>query len=333
MPSRARRLSVDFVGEPSVDFVGEPSDFSSSKNAVVVGYDGRPQGRDALALGVSLARALDAPLEVVTVFVSEIVVSSRPAEELRAEASKLAEEGVSEVATVLDATPRTVAARSPAHGLHALAEAETTALLVVGSSHRGALGRVLAGTVATQVLSGAPCPVAMAPQGLAGVETVPLRNIGVAFDGSPEAWTALQRASELALATGGRVRIIHALEPLRAPAVSPLESDRILKQRRARCEMAEEQAVASLPKDVHPESRIVVGAPVQVLEAEAHDGLDLLVMGSRGFGPVRRVLLGSMSSQLVRLAPCPLLVLPRSVAVDPSAEGLAAHDSVSSAQG
>jgi len=294
-----------------------------------VGYDGRAQGRDALALGSSLARALDAPLIVAAVYPSEDVATSLPAEEQRARADRLAREGADEVAPALDANPYPVAGRSPAHGLHDLAEAEGAAVLVVGSSHRGALGRVLAGNVATQLLSGSPSPVAVAPRGLAGEDGVPLRTLGVAFDGRPESWTALQRAAALALAGGGTVRIMHVLEPLTHFPVSALETDRILRERRVRSELVSEQAVASVSREVHPEARVVSGDPIRALEAEASEGLDLLVMGSRGFGPLRRVLLGSVSSQVVRLLPCPVLVVPRSVGFDPSAGGMAAHDEVS----
>jgi nucleotide-binding universal stress UspA family protein len=293
---------------------------------VIVGYDGRPQGRDALALAAGLARTLDAPLVVAAVYPSEDVVSSLPAEEGRARADRLAAEGVQELAGELDARPSPVAGRSPAHGLHDLAEAEGAAALVLGSSHRGALGRVLAGNVAAQLLTGSPCPVAVAPRGLAGVEDLSLDTIGVAFDGSPESWTAVQRAADLALAGHGSVRIVHVLEPLTSLPMSPLEVDRILHDRRARCELANERAVASLSRDVRAEARVVEGGPVQALEAEAADGLDLLVMGSRGYGPLRRVLLGSVSSQLVRLLPCPVLVVPRSAEFDPTAGGMAGHD-------
>jgi nucleotide-binding universal stress UspA family protein len=305
---------------------------TQSGSPIVVGYDGRPQGRDAPALGSSLARALDAPLIVAAVYPSEDVLSPLSPEQRRASAERLAKDGMGELAPGLDTRPYPVAGRSPAHGLHDLAEAEDAAALVVGSSHRGALGRVLAGNVATQLLSGSPCPVAVAPRGLAG-GPAPLRALGVAFDASPESWTALQRAAALALASGGSVRIIHALEPLPGPTGSPSETDRILRERRARRELASEQAVASVSREVHPEARIAVGDPVRVLETEAHDGLDLLVMGSRGFGPVRRVLLGSVSSQLVRLAPCPVLVVPRSVEFDPGAGGMAAYDEVGAARG
>jgi nucleotide-binding universal stress UspA family protein len=68
--------------------------------------------------------------------------------------------------------------------------------------------------------------------------------------------------------------------------------------------------------------------PATVLADEASAGLDLLVVGSRGYGPVRRIVLGSVVARLLRLAPCPVLVLPRG-AVEPAAErplALAATD-------
>jgi nucleotide-binding universal stress UspA family protein len=70
-----------------------------------------------------------------------------------------------------------------------------------------------------------------------------------------------------------------------------------------------------------------------VLEAEGERDPDLLVLGSRGFGPARRVLLRSVSSEIVRLAPCPVMVVPRSVEFDSSAGALGAHDEPESVTG
>lgn len=52
------------------------------------------------------------------------------------------------------------------------------------------------------------------------------------------------------------------------------------------------------------------GAAEEVLTTRSSD-VDLLVLGSRGYGPLRSVLLGSVSTHLVRRSACPLLVLPR----------------------
>ena len=59
----------------------------------------------------------------------------------------------------------------------------------------------------------------------------------------------------------------------------------------------------------------VVDCPVAAL-TEASAGLDLLVCGSRGYGPLRSVLLGSVSRRLSHVARCPLLIVPRGAAVD-----------------
>ena len=78
-----------------------------------------------------------------------------------------------------------------------------------------------------------------------------------------------------------------------------------------------ESAVELVPAGVECSSEIQTGGPLAVLLHAARD-LDLLVLGSRGYGPVRRVLLGSVSRQLVRAAACPVLVVPRPARLRPS---------------
>jgi nucleotide-binding universal stress UspA family protein len=291
-----------------------------------VGYNDRPEGRDALALGAGVAVALGGPLIVTSVYPSDSVLSPVPTTELRAEAERIAGDGLEWLPDPVEADALALPAASPARGLHDLAEERHPAAIAVGSSHRGALGRVLAGTGATQLLSGSPCPVVVAPRGLADGAPVGLRRIAVGFDDSPESWNALQRAAALAAASGASVRVVHALSPLTLPPNAPLSPADIELERRRAGERATARAVASLSKAVTPESRLVTGNPVSVLEAEARDEIDLLVLGSRGFGPLRRVLLGSVSAELMRQAPCPVMVVPRSVEFDPGAEGMAGSD-------
>jgi nucleotide-binding universal stress UspA family protein len=291
---------------------------------VIAGCDGRSQGRDAVVLGAALAAALNEPLLVASVHPATDLYISLPLQELRDQAQRTAEEGLADARDV-QAIARAVPGRSTAHGLHDLAEREEASVLVVGSSHRGALGRVLAGNVAAQLLSGASCPVAVAPRGQSERE-VALRMIGVAFDDSPESWNAVQRAAALAESAGARLRVIEALPPLAPPPIGPQETERMMEERRAHCELELGRAVESVSERLHAEGRLIDGDPVRVLETQAHDGLDLLVTGARGFGPLRRVVLGSVSAELVRLAPCPVLVVPRSVEFDPSAGGLAGSD-------
>ena len=84
----------------------------------------------------------------------------------------------------------------------ALHEAAESGLLVVGSSHRGARGRVLAGSTAARLLSGSPCPVAVAPHGVEQDELP--KTIGVAFRDTEDGREALRGA--LALARRGNAR-------------------------------------------------------------------------------------------------------------------------------
>jgi nucleotide-binding universal stress UspA family protein len=129
---------------------------------------------------------------------------------------------------------RLVSNASPAAGVHAVAEEVGASLIVVGSSHRFGLGRVLAGSVAESVLTGAPVAVAIAPHGYAAADTG-LTTIGCGFDGSPESHEALAWAHALA-----RRRRAH----LRALAI---HSDRIrehLDNRRDRLPIRRRRAPA-----------------------------------------------------------------------------------------
>ena len=75
-------------------------------------------------------------------------------------------------------------------------------------------------------------------------------------------------------------------------------------------------AVAGLDGDIVASQRLLDGDAQYLLARESED-VDLLVVGSRGYGPLRAVLLGSVSSALVRSARSPLVVVPRSAGGEP----------------
>ena len=74
---------------------------------------------------------------------------------------------------------------------------------------------------------------------------------------------------------------------------------------------AQESALASLPEGVEGETELIEGDVVDELAALDEHEIDLLVCGSRDYGPVRRVLLGGVLRRLIRRAACPLVVVPR----------------------
>ena len=74
-----------------------------------------------------------------------------------------------------------------------------------------------------------------------------------------------------------------------------------------------ERSLSTAIEGIHrldAEQMIVDGDPADVLAAHGVE-LDLLVIGSRGYGPLRRTLLGGVSAKVMRLAPCPVLVTSR----------------------
>jgi nucleotide-binding universal stress UspA family protein len=172
-------------------------------STVVVGYDGGQQAGDALALGELLCDALEAKLVLSCVFPFDPRISTPGSEEERALERQRCEELLRDapLTRFADRNVERVAlpASSAAHGLHELVAARKADVLVLGSVHRGPLQRVVPGSVATRLLHGTPCPVAVAPRGYAAGEPK-LGTVGLAFDGMEEAGVTAREAGRIALA-------------------------------------------------------------------------------------------------------------------------------------
>jgi nucleotide-binding universal stress UspA family protein len=287
---------------------------SDGPRPVVVGYDDDPTSDDAFALGASLAGAIGAPLVLARVCEDE----DKAADE--------AKRGLAGVAG--EHETRVVRATSPAAGLYELAEQLHPEAVVVGSHRRGPAGRLLAGGVAERLLQGAPCPVLVPPKGYSAETPDAFRLVCVGFDGQPESWSALQHGARIAAAAGARLRAVCATRPSSPwPTADPLFQEQVEEQRAAAGRIVA-QAVASVSDRLEPDGRTPDGEAVPALETESRDA-DLLVLGSRGYGPLHRVLAGSVSAPLMRSTACPVMVVPRSVEFDPGAAGLAGADEIS----
>jgi nucleotide-binding universal stress UspA family protein len=281
-------------------------------NTIVVGVDGREGGRDALALAERLRRIFGGELVAVHAYPYDFFVSRGASPDFESVMHGNATDLVTGEVKRAGVAAHIVALAdgSPGRALHVAARWHESDLIVVGSDHGGPIGRVLAGDVTMGTLHGARCPVVVAPRRYAEHAT-DIGTIGVGYDGSPESHAAAELARDLAAAAGARLRVICVLEPpTPGGPVSSYHADW-----HEHAEAASEEAQAQLDGllaelgDV-ADGDIVIGDPVREL-AYASNDLDLLVTGSRGYGPVRRVMLGSVSSKLVREAPCPVLVLTR----------------------
>ncbi len=287
----------------------EPAEPPAKVVKLMVGFDGSEGGRDALELArlVATDAARASVLVVAVVPYGPLPVDFSELEKSVAEEAEPLFEEARERLGGLPVETRGFGGGSPAGVLTDLAEAEDVDLIVVGSPHRGALGRALIGSVAENLLHGAPCAVVVAPRGYAEVLHEPFRQIAVAYDGTPEANAALRRAEAIALQTGAAIQILTVVAPPTAmPGVAgyapmnPPEPNRIINE-----------AIHSVDDRLGAGGRRLDGQPAPTLAKACEHHVDLLVVGSRGYGPMMRVLLGSVSTQLVHLAPCPVLVVPR----------------------
>jgi nucleotide-binding universal stress UspA family protein len=278
---------------------------------VLIGYERTPQGEDALALGGLLSELLDAEPMIVTALPLSSAVMGRENLEISlsvdtAEMLAVARDRLAP----LEAASRAIASHSPARGLAELSEDQGVSLIVIGSTHRGPLGQVVLGSTAERLLHQAPAPVAVAPRGFAERPNRHLLRVAVAYDGSAESGHALEAGIELAERTHGSLTLLHVVEPpltgygAFGQALIALEDE----QRPEDAILGE--GLARVPAETPVEGRVLHGVPDSVL-ADAAKDFDLLVLGSRGRGPLLRIALGSTSGPLARKAPCPILVLPR----------------------
>ena len=286
---------------------------------VLIGVDGSERSEDAVAFGRALALAAGAPV---------ILAAARRSDPLRPGAHAheifLREEAKSTLARLTSAFDDVhavelrplVANTSPAHALQALAEQEDAGIIVVGSSHTGRLGRVLLGSTAERLLHGAPCPVAVVPLGYRARSTPVHPVVGCAYRPTEDGEASLAAAEELALALSASLRVAQVIEPLARIYDSgeiPLNFPEINASIYADTERVLIERVARVSAVLESEGTLHSGRSADVLIGLS-ETVDILVMGSRGYGPLKAVLLGGVSGQVIRSAACPVVVVPRRAA-------------------
>jgi nucleotide-binding universal stress UspA family protein len=269
-----------------------------------------------IGLGRALARLTTRRLALLHAYPYEPLTMREP--EYEEDLRERAEEGLARLAESIDdddldvrlyTFPRLSAARA----LQEAAEQIGAVAVVVGSSRRDAPRKVVAGRTGERLLAGAPCPVGITPGGPLDPDAG-LGPMGVAYDGSPEADDALQLGIALARAAKATLTTYTVFEPVEsAPAMTTpgwIVPQSYIEDYRAYAEEAARRAKERVPRDLLAGTVLLTGDAALVL-AEVSAELGLLICGSRGYGPLRAVLLGSVSARLARSAACPLLITPR----------------------
>ena len=279
---------------------------------IVVGVEDSFRAEDAVALAGDLARVADANVLAVSAYPFDDRPSAHYNPSIRDDLCEAAERTLDQICEPLSqVTVEQVAMAdpTPARALLRAAEEAGAALIVVGSSHGEFTGGLCPGSTAWRLLHGAPCAVALAPQGYRMGTPRSFNRVTAAFDGSAGGYAAVSVAAAIAESAGQALRVVTVfgstdpphpwVHPV--PGVLRLDAD---AERAAREALT--RATASLP---HADAVFRVGDPGEELTRES-ERCDLLVLGSRDYGPQGAIVLGEVGRVLMRSAACPALILP-----------------------
>ena len=262
---------------------------------IAVALDGSASSSSILLAALPLARAWKAAVTLVSVVERpDIPPGRRPwLEQVAAEAA----------ATGLTVTCQ-LRVGSPAEELLAFLQETRPALLAMATHGRRGMARLRLGSVTEEVLRRADVPVLVARPETAGTRG---RALMVALDGSPRAEEILPDVVRLAKAVGRPVELVRASFPAvtaggvgEFPMYFPQEDPvPYLKEVAARLEA---EGVRAVPVALAGRA----AAEITVYAAEA--GAGLIALTTHGRTGVRRALLGSIAEEILRQAPCPVLV-------------------------
>jgi len=279
--------------------------------SIVVGYDASEGAQAALGWALDEGARTRTPIRLVYAFEWRAVVGSIgmspavwPDEGVREAAEKRI---AAAVARLRESHPE-LAVSGTAVGGNAAAvlieKSRQARMVVLGRRGHGGFADLLVGSTSVAVSAHAHCPVVV----IRGEEPPDGAPVVVGFDGSDGAWLAVEFAFADAARRGTRVRLVQAWTPP-PPRWQPPGFD--LEQQIA-VERVELEEVAASWHEKYPEvpaSAHVIAGPAAEALIEAGQGARLVVVGSRGRGGFRGLLLGSVSQQLLHHAPCPVAVV------------------------
>lgn len=190
-------------------------------------------------------------------------------------------------------------------------------LLVVGSHGSGAFSRLVLGSVSTRCATHAPCPVAVVRASRPGSR----HRVVVGVDDSAGAVTALRWAMDYADLTHQSLSVVHAVE-VPAPPI-PFGYPATYEVPRAQVRTQIRKWLRGLVAKVEADrgEQLARGASLHVLEGSAghvlahqSDHASVVVVGRRGAGGFKRLLVGSVAAAVAHHATSTCVVTPRPVA-------------------
>ena len=208
-------------------------------------------------------------------------------------------------------------------------------MVVVGTHGRRGWRRGVLGSVAEAVARRAPCPVlTVRPLDAPGDGAWPPSRVLLAVDAVPydgfdegDAPTAARWAAGLSVAYHAPLEVVHVTSPAVAALGGAAESERVRTRAREALETLADALRRETDSDLPVTVTVRTGDPADSVRAVAEEArTHLLVVGTHGRSGPGRALLGSVAEDLIRTAPCPVLVARDALAMPDDAEDQARRE-------
>jgi nucleotide-binding universal stress UspA family protein len=278
---------------------------------ILLATDGSGDAELAATTAVGLAGTTASELHVVHTWrtVPSVHFDALVRQEMEREAQEILDEQVRKIeglgATVAQAR---LSEGGAAEEIVALAEEIGAGLIAVGSRGRGRIRRLLMGSVSDAVVRHASCPVIV----VRGKPVIFPAKVLLATDGSEEATLALQTAADLSERTGSELHVVHVGEVTLVyhPERHGYGAEYEEHEREARQLLEEQVEWMKAAGATVAQAHLSMGRADEEIVVMAEElGADLVAMGSKGLGGVRRAMVGSVSDSVVRHAHCPVMVV------------------------
>lgn len=282
--------------------------------SIVVGYDGSPGSLDAMKFAYAAARSRSADVEIVTcwkferpMFFSSMGSLVPPGPDLRDAAEATLAEGVARAQAAAPDLRINGALVTSAAAEGLIDRSATAQMLVIGSRGLGGFAGLVLGSTSIKVATFASCPVVVVrPRRPVDGYGPDEGRVVVGVDGSPVSESALEFAFEHASWHRlGLTAVISVNVPFSSPPGPwrPVPLEAMIADREGASALLGQTMAAWQERfpDVDVRMQIAVGPAAGAL-VEASAGADLLVVGSRGLGGFRSMLLGSVSHAVLHHA-------------------------------
>ncbi|MEU6997654.1 universal stress protein [Nonomuraea sp. NPDC046570] len=280
---------------------------------VLTGFIPESRGRDGLRLAVLLTGQAGARLTVATVQPPPWTTPGPGRADESAWLAYLREQGTAALENarelVGDKAEYVMSFhRGSGRGLVELARKSAADVVVIGSSPRGAKGRISLGSTADQLLHSSSVPVLLAPKGYGETPPPAFERLTVAYRRGPGCDAAVKLAATVAASLDVPLRLVTLV----------LSSGRKAKIEEEMHERLREQAAVDLKAATRGRRRVKIDGEMlegrTVADALGQTGWlpgELIICASSESGPLRRVFLGDTSIKIIRAAPCPVMILTR----------------------